>query len=209
MIYSLSRLFFIVQASTNSTILPGVDMSRILTVLITIALVLTGLSLSCSKASKKVAEAPEQPISTANDVNFIGGGTQHPEYTPEERPYVSPSTGLTPPKTSLSWVADINAAVRMLESDPHSRVMVWFRNNNCEDCLAIERNIFTDPDVAAASRKWLFVRIDTDVNRDRADYYLHGADPPALRALDKMGNVYRSYNGTFTKEDLISMLTTW
>jgi thiol:disulfide interchange protein len=184
-------------------------MFRLFITLIAIGFVLTAFCASCSNRGKQVAKAPEQPLSTANDVNFIGGGTQPPEYTPEERPYDSPMTNPAPPKTSLSWVADINAAIRMAEADRHYRIMVWFRNNACEDCIAIERNVFTDPDVAAASRRWLFVRLDTDVNRERAEYYLHGADPPALRALDRLGHQYRSYNGVFTKEDLISMLTTW
>ena len=146
--------------------------------------------------------------STAGDVNFIGGGTQAPELTQEPEAYHSPSN-ISGPPSALAWVSDIDAAVRRADRDRNLKIILWFRNTDCTECLQIEQNIFTDPDVLAVSDNWLFVKLDTAVNPDRANYYLHGASPPAMRFLDQMGHEYRRYNGAFTKEEFITMLQTW
>jgi thiol:disulfide interchange protein len=97
----------------------------------------------------------------------------------------------------------------MTQRDKNYKIIVWFRDANCVDCLNIERDVFNDPDVIKSSDRWLFVKMDTALNADRANYYLHGGDPPALVFLDSTGNEYRRYTGTFTKAEFINMLQTW
>ena len=169
----------------------------------------------CSACGKPRDTSPkaaaEQPKSTgtASDINFIGGGSQIPEPPPQDRPYNSAATGMEENPTSLSWAPDVNMALRIANKNRDYKIIVWFRNPECPDCVKIEREVFTDPGVIRASHKRLWVKLDTGVNRDQAQYYLHGADPPALVFLDINGNEFRHYYGSFTKEDLVSMLTNW
>lgn len=146
---------------------------------------------------------------TADDINFIGGGTQAPEPIAEEQPYDSPFISDTHAPTTLNWQPSVGQAVRVAEGDNKYKIIVWFRSNECVDCLGIEREIFTNKDVLANSKRWLFVKIDTELMPDSAEYYLHGADPPALVFLDKLGNEYRRLYGTFTKDEFVTMLRTW
>jgi thiol:disulfide interchange protein len=183
-------------------------MLRFSIVRIALVLIYFMLCAACGKPSNRPANTNQGALSTAGDVNFIGGGTQPPNITPAEEPYHSPSNLPSQP-TALSWVSDINAAIQMAQRDRGYKIILWFRNSECAECVTIERDVFTHPDVLAASDRWIFVKIDTSLNSDRADYYLHGADPPALRFLDQQGHEYRSYNGTFTKDELVTMLRTW
>lgn len=147
-------------------------------------------------------------VSTSSDINFIGGGSQAPEPANNPAPYDSPFISLKPDPTSLMWVSDISEAIRLAKRGKY-KIIVWFRKQGCAECIAIERNIFTDPEVFKVSRPWLFVKIDTEVNKDRAEYYLQGADPPALVFLDREGHEYKRYFGAFTRDELISMMTHW
>jgi len=132
-----------------------------------------------------------------------------PEPAPREEPYRSPFIHTPPEPTALAWVSDVNAAIRVADRDRRYKIMLWFRSDDCVDCVNIERDVFTDPEVAKAGDMWLFVKMDIGTNPDRAQYYLHGADPPALVALDKQGHEFNRYYGTFTRDDLVTMLKTW
>jgi hypothetical protein len=150
------------------------------------------------------------PVSTAEatDINFIGGGTQAPVIE-DDNEYRSPTLSTAPPPTSLTWISSIDQATRLAERDNNTKVILWFRNDACSDCLSFERDVLTNPDVIGASAHWLFVKVDTERNEDRAEYYLHGADPPALVFLDKLGHEYRRQYGAVTPEEFVTMLRTW
>jgi thiol:disulfide interchange protein len=147
--------------------------------------------------------------STAGDINFIGGGTQAPQPRVEDRPYDSPFISDTQIPSTLNWQASVDQAVRTAGGDNKYKIILWFRSDECIECLQIEREIFTDNDVLANSRKWLFVKVDTKVTPEAGEYYLHGADPPALVFLDKQGNEYNRHYGAFTKDEFVTMLRTW
>jgi len=178
-----------------------------------ILLLLTYFALcsACGKPPEKKPPAlqPEQPLSTASDINYIGGGTQAPSSNLPPEAYDSPMISAPPPPKSLTWVSDINTAVRMAQNNRRYDIMLWFRNDECQECLEIERTLFLDPDIIEAGRNWLFVKIDTRVNRERAKYYLGNADPPAFIVLDQKGYASRRQYGPVTKEQLITMLQTW
>jgi len=152
---------------------------------------------------------PPSDVSTADNVNFLGGGTNPPEIPRQEEPYHSPTLSTPPPPTALTWVPSIGQAVRIIERDDKLKILAWFRSSSCVDCPAIERDVFANPDVIAASKGWVFVKVDVDANKEAAEYYLAGASPPAFLAIDKKGNTYRRKFGTVTVEEFVTMLKTW
>jgi hypothetical protein len=167
---------------------------------------------ACGKTSDKnpkVQTEPQGSTSSASDINYIGGGSKMPEPVVTEKPYNSESTGPVEQLTSLTWAPDVESAIRIAEGNKNYKIIVWFRNAGCKECVKIEQEIFTDADVVKAGKNRLWVKIDTDVNKDQADYYLHGAGAPALLFLDRTGHEYRSYFGAFSKSDMMGMLTNW
>jgi len=152
------------------------------------------------------SEDTDSEGATASDINFIGGGSQTPDLEPEEEPYRSITLSTDPPPTSLTWIPTIEQAVRLAERDRNIKIIVWAVSEACVECQAIERDVLTNTDVIAVSRNWYFVKLDVDRNPDKAEYLLHGADPPALVFLDNQGYEYDRYYGAFTAEELEGML---
>jgi len=152
------------------------------------------------------ADEPVDNSTYASDVNFIGGGTQTPDVQPVEEPYHSPTLSTPPPPSNLTWLSSIEQAVRMSERNNRYRVILWLRNEGCDECAQIERDVFTDTDVISKSRYWYFVKVDTDRNPEAALDLLHGADPPALVFLDNRGYEYDRFYGTFSAAELATML---
>jgi len=143
------------------------------------------------------------------DVNFVGGGTSAPEIPKEEEPYRSPTLSADPPPESLTRAPSIEQARRIAQGNNKYKIMAWFHGKDCVECPDIERKILADPDVIKASKNWIYVFIDVDVNPDRSEYYLKGGDPPAFMALDAGGYVYRKNFGVVTKDQFLTMLTDW
>jgi hypothetical protein len=184
------------------------NMFRISIVRIAILMIYFTLCSACGKPHDTVAKkAAEQPSSTtASDINFIGGGNQVP--TPVGA--TEPGSGTQGASTSaLTWAPDVDMAVSIAGGNRDYKIVVWFTNPDCDDCVKIEQTLFSDPDVIKASAHRLWVRMDTSVSKNQSEYYLHGAEPPALVFLDTSGREFRHYYGSFTKEDLVGMLTTW
>lgn len=179
---------------------------RILVILVYFT-VCTACGQPADQPSQNGSEADENP--SATDVNFIGGGMQPPDIEQEEEPYRSPTLSMLPPPTELNFFSTIEQAVRMADSDDRYRICVFFYNDDCDECRTIMQEVFQDNDVIKETRYWLFVKIDTDTNRDRTQYYIQGAEPPAFIFLDKTGNGYRKYFGPVTSGEFITMLTTW
>ncbi len=154
-------------------------------------------------------DQPDSQTSTASDINFIGGGSQLPDPVEEERPYDSPMIDTEAPPTRLNWSRSIRSAIRAAGERGDRKIIVWFTNPDCVECQAVEQDVFTHEDVLANSKRWIFVRLDTDQSRDQAQYYLHGSEPPALVFLDQRGNEYRRFHGTVTVEEFVNMLIIW
>jgi thioredoxin-related protein len=164
---------------------------------------------ACGKAPEVQTDTEAEDGTTATDVNFLGGGTQAPEIEPEEPEYRSPSLSTPPPPTTIAWYPTIEQAVRVAQRNENKKIIVWFRNNECSDCITVEREVFTDPDVIALTRRWLFVKIDTDRMPERAEYLLAGGEPPAFVFLDENGNGYRHHYSSVTSEEFMTMLREW
>lgn len=163
---------------------------------------------SPSEQADQNANAADQD-SSATDINFIGGGSQTPDIEPEEEPYRSPTLSTLPPPTELNFFSTIDQAVRTAQNDDRYKICLFFYNSDCDECRTIEQTVFQDPDVVSITRYWLFVKVDTELNEDRAQYYIQDGEPPAFVFLDKTGNSYRKYFGTVTSEEFITMLTEW
>jgi len=147
---------------------------------------------------------------TATDINYIGGGTQAPETEEGTSEYRSPTLSSAPPPTSLTWASSIDQAVRLAQRDERKRVIAYFYSENCADCRTIERDVFANPDVIAASRNWVFVKVDSEKNPELSEYYMTSSgSPPAFCFVDKMGHTYRRYFGLVTPEEFVTMLRTW
>jgi len=176
-------------------------------------LLILAFFLTCSACGS--SDEPEQSATTdtgtteATDVNYLGGGTAPPDTSPDPEEYRSPVISMPPPPTEISWAPSVDHAIRTAQRDEDKRILVWFRNDECGDCIMMERDVFTDPDVIAATRDWLFVRVNTEQMEEGSEYLLAGSQPPAMVFLDKMGNSYRKYNGTVDSEQFINMLRTW
>lgn len=157
-----------------------------------------------------VEENGDDGTTTASDINYIGGGTQAPDPIEREREYQSPMMSRDPTPTRLNWVASVGQATRAAgEANSNYKIILWFTNDECVGCTTVERDVFTDPTVLANSRKWLFVKMDTERNEDRVQYYLGDADAPAFVFLDKRGNEYRKYFGIVNAEEFANMLLIW
>jgi thiol-disulfide isomerase/thioredoxin len=165
---------------------------------------------ACGAPSNQTQEQPaEDEGRVADDVNYLGGGTQPPSTEEEEPAYRSPTLSTAPPPTSLTWVSSVDQAAATARRDGHKKVVAWFVKNNCPDCREIEEDVLQNPDVAAESRRWLFVRINLDRDPEAGDYYLSGGTAPAFAFIDQNGGVYRRYFGSVTPEEFITMLKTW
>lgn len=169
--------------------------------------------LFCSACGGGTEQPSDQPVEdegrVADDVNYLGGGTQAPEREEEEEEYRSPTLSSDPPPTALTWVSSVEQATATARRDERKKVIAWFVNDRCNECRDIEREVLQNPDVIAESRRWLFVRIDTDDNPEAARYYLSGGSAPAFAFIDKYGAVYRRYFGSVTPEEFVTMLRTW
>jgi thiol:disulfide interchange protein len=171
------------------------------------------LCSACGKPASQPQPTPDGENGTtsrADDINYVGGGTQAPEPLQKEEEYRSPTISREPAPTNLRWAPSIGAAVRITEDGNNNyKIIVWFTGSGCVDCTAIEQDIFKDADVLANSRRWIFVRVNVDDDPEQSEYYLKEADPPAFVFLDQRGLEYRQHIGIVTKEEFVSMLMTW
>ena len=89
------------------------------------------------------------------------------------------------------------------------KVVVYFASQKqCVDCRYIEENVFTDAQVLKNSTKWIFVRVNVDLQPDLAKY--HFVDSvPTFKFLDYGGHAYRTHIGKVTPEQFAEMLLTW
>lgn len=169
--------------------------------------------LFCTACGAPSEQPPDQPLAegerVADDVNFLSRGTQPPSMEEEEPEYRSPTLSTAPPPTALTWVSSVEQAAATAKRDGHKKVIGWFVSDNCPECREIEEDVLQNPDVAAESRRWLFVRINTDRDPEAANYYLSGGSAPAFTFIDQNGGVYRRYFGSVTPEEFITMLKTW
>jgi len=168
------------------------------------------LCTACGAPAETPQEEPAADDGTlAGDVNFIGGGTAAPEMPADDEPYHSPTLSSGPPPETLTRAPSIEQATRILGNNNRLKIMVWFYGDECFDCREFERDVLADKDVIAASKDWIYVFVDVDINADRAEYYLTGGSPPAFMAMDAGGNVYRKRFGIVTKEEYLAILLDW
>ena len=166
----------------------------------------------CNRPKEKTPGPSDQPpedSKVATDINFIGQGTQSPDLSGNEKPYHSPTLSTPPPPTSLKWTASIQSAINIANKDNQYKIFVWFSSKNCEECITIERDVFTNKEVLKNSGKWLFVKLDAERDKNETEYYLKGGAPPAILCLDMMGHAYRKQFGPVTVEEMVTILQTW
>lgn len=131
----------------------------------------------------------------------------------DEPEYVSAYSSKKAEATRLRWV-NYQQALRILKSkDNKLRAMLYFSKSGiCDECRKIEEEVFTDPEVLKKSEKWVYVRINIDVDTKIAqEYKMNSA--PAFKALDMFGHDYRTYicstDGPVDVEKFKWMLFDW
>ncbi|MBU1023598.1 thioredoxin family protein [bacterium] len=133
----------------------------------------------------------------------------HELYNPPEEEYKSAYVKKKPVPTALNWVS-LNSALKMISGEKaEKKAILYFASKvGCDECGIIEKEVFTDKQVLKNSRKWIFVKINYDVEKDLAEYY-HVDSVPAFKAVSQKGNVYKTFTGTVNAEQFAWMLQDW
>jgi thioredoxin-related protein len=133
----------------------------------------------------------------------------HQLYDPKKEEYKSEYIKGTHKPTRLLWAGSIEQALQMTGEKSKKKTIVYFASEKpCEECRYIEEKIFTDARVLKYSDRWIFVRVDVDLQPDLAKYH-HIDSVPAFKFLDHMGHAYRTQTGLVTPEQFAEMLLTW
>lgn len=184
-------------------------MSKVTSISIILFLTLTACAFtSCGRADneekmridpRQQGELPEkQTMSSLQDLK-----------KPSNEPYSSEYVKKTAPPKSLNWVS-LDQALQMIKNESNkTKAVVYFGSKSpCEACEKTEKFVFTDPMVLKNSKRWVFVKVNYDVEKDTADYY-HIDEVPAFKFLDNRGFAYKTHIGPVNAEDFAEMLLTW
>lgn len=128
---------------------------------------------------------------------------------PPNDPYKSEYVQKTQAPEKLNWVG-LDQAVQMIKNERGKiKAVVYFGSKSpCEACEKIEKFVFNDPRVLKNSSKWVFVRVEYDVQKDTAKYY-HIDEVPAFKFLDNRGFAYKTHIGPVNADVFAEMLLTW
>ena len=113
----------------------------------------------------------------------------------------------------LRWVS-FNQALKMTHGEKTKlKAILYFASKApCKECEILEEEIFTDPQVLKLSKRWVFVRINIDVNKVIAEEYKI-TSVPAFKALDHFGHDYKTHvcetDGPIDLEKFRWMLQYW
>jgi thiol:disulfide interchange protein len=110
----------------------------------------------------------------------------------------------------LVWVSSVEQAIQMTSGTKNKKkaIIYYASQAPCEECRVIEEKVFSDPAVLKQSERWVFVRVNIDVQLELAKYN-HIEKVPAFQFLDHMGHAYKTYQGSVTPEQFAEMLLTW
>jgi len=131
-------------------------------------------------------------------------------YDPQKPGYQSEYVQSIHTPTSLVWAGNIDQAIQMTRGEQNKKKAIIYYTSQapCEECRIVEEKVFIDPAVLRNSGRWVFVRVDVDIQTDIAKYN-HIEKVPAFQFLDHMGHAYKSYEGPVTPEQFAEMLLTW
>jgi len=131
-------------------------------------------------------------------------------YDPQKAEYQSPYIRHLPKPSRLVWAGSVEQAIQMTKGEKNKKkaIVYYASQAPCEECRKIEEKVFTDPTVIKNSAKWVFVRVNVDVQPDLAKYN-HIEKVPAFQFIDNKGHAYRTYEGSVTPEQFADMLLTW
>lgn len=130
-------------------------------------------------------------------------------YKPPEQEYKSDYIEGSKQPSRLMWAGSVEQALQMTGEKSKKKTIIYFASQKpCAECRYIEEKVFTDAQVLKYSGRWLFVRINVDIQPDLAQYH-HIENVPAFKFLDHLGHAYKTYTGIVTPEQFAEMLLTW
>jgi thiol:disulfide interchange protein len=131
-------------------------------------------------------------------------------YDPAKSEYESEYVQSKHVPTGLIWAGTIDQAIQITKGEKNKKkaIIYYASQAPCEECRVIEEKVFSDPAVLKNSDRWVFVRVNIDIQKELAKYN-HIEKVPAFQFLDHMGHVYKTYEGTVTPEQFAEMLLTW
>lgn len=133
----------------------------------------------------------------------------HQLYSPPEQEYKSDYIKGSKKPTRLMWAGSVEQALQMTGPKSKKKTIIYFMSQtSCSECKYIEETVFNDERVIKNSDRWLFVRVNVDLQPDLAKYH-NIESVPAFKFLDHLGHGYRTHVGTVTPEQFAEMLLTW
>lgn len=185
-------------------------MTKVTSITLLLLLTLTVCVLpSCGNKEKSLDELNRDPAQHGDISSKQVIGAPHELYNPPEQEYKSAYIKRKAVPTSLNWVS-LNSALRITSSEKTRKKTILFftSKETSRECQKIEKEVFTNKEVLKYSERWVFVRINYDVQTDLAkDYHIESV--PAFKALDSRGHAYKTHNGTVTAEQFARMLHNW
>lgn len=114
---------------------------------------------------------------------------------PQPAPATAPTTPTSPaPQTTPEAVTPLEAALRKgrLENKP---VVLFFTTPGCVPCLAMKRDVFTDPNVKRViDANYVFLTVDSSKDPDTVQMYKVTAFPTNI-VLSNTGQMQQVYVG--------------
>lgn len=184
-------------------------------ILLSLILVMSGITLSCGKTETTQDDLHRHPAQQEEipDVVVLSSPDDLIKKDEEEKP-VSAIMRQRPDRSSaLTWTTYSAVFQTAKGRSTGVRTMLYFmKGRDCPECMIIEQQVFSDPEVIKNGRNWVFVRIDVDVQKDIAEYY-NITSVPAFISLDSYGNVSRTHicetDGSVDAEKFSRMLFDW
>jgi uncharacterized protein YyaL (SSP411 family) len=102
------------------------------------------------------------------------------------------------PGGDIPWSQDLDTALRRARQ-AHQPLLLSFHTYNCDWCAKLDAETFTDPKVVALSRRYVCVRLDSDVDGALCTRY-HILQYPTTLMLDPQGREVARLTGYIPPE---------
>jgi hypothetical protein len=167
-------------------------------------------AISCGKKGPSEEELHRSPLQQGKVPEKTKLKSPQELYDPKKSEYQSGMVESHVMPTSLYWVGSIEQAVQMTKGSTNKKkaIVYYASQAPCEECRYIEEKVFSDPAVLRRSGRWVFVRVNIDIQTSLAKYN-HIEKVPAFQFLYHMGHAYKTYQGSVTPEQFTEMLLTW
>lgn len=106
--------------------------------------------------------------------------------------------------TSIVWITDYDRAVRQAGGS-NKHIIVEFYTDWCEWCRKMEDSTFRDPQVVAMQERYLFARINAELDTATATRFRIGGYPTVI-LLEKSGNEVDRILGYVPTEEFVTTM---